>query len=275
MLKKIEENAYSEKQKKLYNQAVFNYRTELAFGLSCIAWAGYLIETKEVLPFNDWVNRLFLLLLLIVLMGKHLMNYQEALPILNFDPLNQLRKFASTGDLEQVRNIIAEVGFEGMNSVTKDTLRNCLHFAVANRQLIVIRYLRDVGADINAQDCLGNTPVHYAVQLAVQQKCYEVLLELLQYENTTKNKERRLLVASKSSQLDSPQIVNQIGFFAKYKLPPEFPKINFDIDPTLKNKDGWTILGLLELCKDKSTEQYRQAHDEIVLLNQVRHRFNQ
>ena len=43
-----------------------------------------------------------------------------------------------------------------------------LHFAVENRQVVVVQLLLHRGADPNAQNEVGDTPLHYAVDLAIE-----------------------------------------------------------------------------------------------------------
>ena len=70
-------------------------------------------------------------------------------------------ELARTGSLERL-TLMVECGLD-LNAVDYDT-RSCLHLAASEGNGPIVEYLLRSGANINAQDRWGGTPLHDAVR---------------------------------------------------------------------------------------------------------------
>lgn len=86
---------------------------------------------------------------------------------------------ASRGGQEQLVALLLQRGADALSTVTTQGHETALHYAVRNHHNNIIRILCNHGANINARDCLGRTPLH--------QLCRAQSTLTLSADNTTRN----------------------------------------------------------------------------------------
>lgn len=171
----------------------------------------------------------------------------------------RLRKSAEANDPKRLKECVFTLGQMAVAAQDADTGQNALHCAVKGEAADTINYLLVVDHNIhrtqwvqkkpdiiNVQDKLGNTPVHDAILSILKEATstkFLVLIELLKGRNGIKP-----------------------GFLIKAA-----PDTNQYVNPSLKNNEGLTIVGLFNKITDKKLEAYpfaRTLLQEIVTQKQ-------
>ncbi|MGD2095837.1 MAG: ankyrin repeat domain-containing protein [Phycisphaerales bacterium] len=119
-----------------------------------------------------------------------------------------LRQAVVWGNADQVRSLLSD----GADINARDRIGGTpLHAAVQNRHLELIELLIDEGADINAKNNTGQTPLHLAVDYS-QQDIAELLIEKGADINiTTNRRENALTMARRRRNSEMEQFLLQHG----------------------------------------------------------------
>ncbi|MGD8787012.1 MAG: ankyrin repeat domain-containing protein, partial [Phycisphaerales bacterium] len=127
-----------------------------------------------------------------------------------------LRQAVVMGNADQVRSLLSE----GADINARDRIGGTpLHTAVQNRNLELIELLLDEGADIDARNNSGQTPLHLAVNYS-RQNIAELLIEKGADINiTTNRRENALTMARRRRNSEMEQFLLQHG--AEEPAPPD------------------------------------------------------
>lgn len=87
---------------------------------------------------------------------------------------------ASASDNADAVDVLVKLG-ASVNAVQEPTGKTCLHLAANGSCCETVRALLQHGADVNATDALGNSPLHYAAKLAGKVEASEMVDILLRH----------------------------------------------------------------------------------------------